>query len=134
MPAAGAQEQIRKCRTIKAYETQNRLKCAKPRGQQSLRERSTTTIRCLLIQHLFVAETSMRCAGTRTDRHLCWRSVPPDDRMGDSSVKSGSCGRGLLWTVLSCCVRISRKQIEKLEACTALMRLREGKKHDACLA
>lgn len=30
--------------------------------------------------------------------------------------------------------KISRKQIEKLEACTALMRLREGKKHDACLA
>ncbi|EAA27984.1 hypothetical protein GE21DRAFT_4378 [Neurospora crassa] len=149
---------IRKCRTIKPYETQHRLKYERPRGHQAsatLRKHSTTTIRCLsctereavkdpkrsvsaawgggegnifptrprpslhaaaaaattsmmtpqnkrsvsdreplvslvygrkwVIPASFVAETSMRARDKDSFR---WRSVPPEDRMGDSSVKS----------------------------------------------
>ncbi|KAK3504948.1 hypothetical protein B0T13DRAFT_444041 [Neurospora crassa] len=99
---------IRKCRTIKPYETQHRLKYERPRVHQAsatLRKHSTTTIRCLSCtereavkdpkrsvgaawgggEASFVAETSMRA---RDKDNFRWRSVPPEDRMGDSSVKS----------------------------------------------
>ncbi|EGO57792.1 hypothetical protein NEUTE1DRAFT_100683 [Neurospora tetrasperma FGSC 2508] len=164
MPAVGVRGQIRKCRTIKPYETQHRLKYERPRGHQAsatLRKHSTTTIRCLsctereavkdpkrsvsddreplvslvygrkwIIPASFVAETSMRA---RDKDNFRWRSVPPEDRMGDSSAAvschavmyvsgvvtpqedvwlskgvswPGPLADGLLWTAPSCCVRV----------------------------
>ncbi|KAL0473495.1 hypothetical protein QR685DRAFT_569554 [Neurospora intermedia] len=178
MSAVGVRGQIRKCRTIKPYETQHRLKYEGPRGHHAsttLRKHSTTTIRCLsctereavkdpkrsaisfplarnkrsvrdreplvslvygrkwIIPASFVTETSMRA---RDKDNFRWRSVPPEDRMGDSSaavschavmyvsgVLARPTGGRPVMDCPSCCVRvlqwsgkISRKQIENLRS------------------